>query len=144
MFRFFPPCDPLLTCMRIFAPVQSLLLGDKAELTGKNQLEGVSSFGRLAQHAEPSFHKRVHRRFEGEERFKQVCEFHVTKVASSDERQGINSGPDENRTETSFPQQNTKTVGRVVPITARMERFEMRGRADENTIRLHYSVDFGD
>jgi len=143
MFRLFPLCNPRFDLhANLFA--QPLLLGEKAELTGKHQLYSVSPFGGLAEYAEPHFQKRIHRRFESEKRFKQVCKFDITKVASSDECQGINPWTDNNRSETSFAQQNAKTVRRVIPVTAGVERFEVRGRTDENAISLKHSIYFPD
>src|SRR5207245_2021386 len=51
------------------------LLSEKAELASKKELEGISSFCRLAKDAEPGFQKRIHRRFDREERFEKIREF---------------------------------------------------------------------
>src|ERR1017187_1660929 len=86
-------------------PAQSVsLLTEKAELAGKKQLEGISSFCRLAKHAKPAFQNRIRRRFNCEERLEESREVDVAEVAATDERQRINSGPDKNRPEPSFAQ----------------------------------------
>src|SRR5207244_10271918 len=71
-------------------------------------------------------------------------ESQIVEPATTYESQRVDGWAHEYGSKTSISEKFAKAIGCVIPITARVKRFEVRRRADKKTVLLQHPMDFFD